>query len=331
LRVTYGSGLVLHVNMGKTDWQVDGALLPQYGWLAKGPKLLAYTAKRDGVIVDYAENEEYVFADARTDVYRPWERGMVNIEPRLAGFRHMGGGKCELTYSWTVNDNVETDPRCFVHFVDPADTEGDGIVFQGDHDLNPPATQWREGTTVTDGPHAVTVPSGGESKTYDIVIGLYGPNSPRLALRGLDTGQHRYLLGRLAVTREGGQVRDVKLVKATGIPNDRLALRRRFDERMNLAGKTIDFGAVRTNGSVKLYRKRYAWRLLPCPRDKAFDVSLDLRLFGGVSTRMPRVGTADANGKFVGQVDCKVDDGRLEFKTGVPGAAEYRFVFPTGR
>ncbi|NQT89610.1 hypothetical protein HQ560_22765, partial [bacterium] len=293
--------------------------------------LLAYTAKRDGIIVDYAENEDFLFADARTQVCRPWERNLVDIEPKLASFRHLGGGRCELTYSWTVNEELDTDQHCFVHFVDPEEKEHDGIRFQGDHALTPTTSQWRKGATVTDGPHRVTVPAEGESKTYDLLIGLFATNSPRLALRGVDAGQQRYLLGHLAVTREGGRVRDVKLLPAKGVSERRLALRRRFDERMNLAGKTIDFGSVKTNGAVKLYKNREMWRLLPYPRDKAFDVALDMRLFGNVDTRMPRVSAASAAGKFVARIDRTGGRQWLEFRAGAPGAAEYRFVFPTGR
>jgi hypothetical protein len=331
LRVTYDSGLVLHVNTGQSDWAVDGHVLPQYGWLAKGPKLLAYTAKRDGVIVDYAENEEFVFADARTEVFRPWERNVLDIEPRLASFRHLGDGRCELSYEWIVGEELDADQHCFVHFVDPDDKEHDGIRFQGDHALNPPTSQWRKGTTVKDGPHAVTVPADQETKTYDIVIGLYRRDGPRLGLRGVDTGRRRYLLARLAVTREGGRVRQTKLLDVSDVAERQRVKRKVFDERMNLAGKTIDFGTVRTNGSVKLTKKRHAWRLLPYPRDKAFDVALDLKLFGAVDTRMPRVSAASAEARFIARVERKVDEKRIAFKTGTPAAAEYRFTFPTGR
>ena len=60
-------------------------------------------------------------------------------------------------------------------------------------------------------------------------------------------------------------------------------------------------------------------------------MALDLKLFGAVDTRMPRVSAASADGKFIARIKHAVDAGWFQFKAGAPEAAEYRLVFPTGR
>ncbi|NQT52574.1 hypothetical protein HQ576_11010, partial [bacterium] len=327
-RVTYDSGLVLHANLRDEPWELRHHRLPQFGFLAEGPGLLAYTALRDGVIADYAENGESLFVDARTHVYRPWEQGRKKVQPSLKSLKDNGDGTLAVTYTWEVGETLDQDYVAFVHFVDPEATESDGICFQDDHTPKPGTSTWQPGKPVIIGPHKVTVPADREEKIYDIVIGLYAPGGPRLAMHGTDAGGRRYLIGRLAVERDGGRVGAVRQLPIREIRREQAALRRRFDERMNLARRAVDFGKVRTDGSFKVYKGDGSLVLLPYPREEKFLVELDVpALVPGRRGDEARVQALDADGKPLGNVLVSANRRWLIFRVGTPKAARYAITF----
>ena len=142
-RIRYESGLTLWVNWRAESWQVEGHLLPQWGFLALGPQTRVATAWHDGRVADYAECPEYIFADARTNLQATGLRARKDIEPRLATFEYLGGDRIQASYEWIVNDTLDEDYLCFVHGVNMDTGRPDGIVFQQDHALSRPTSQWR--------------------------------------------------------------------------------------------------------------------------------------------------------------------------------------------
>lgn len=74
--IKYENGLELWVNGSPQNWNLNGHVLPQWGFLAvQGSKVIATTELRNGYLAsdvktnrfaDYAETPDYVFADART-------------------------------------------------------------------------------------------------------------------------------------------------------------------------------------------------------------------------------------------------------------------------
>jgi hypothetical protein len=331
-RVTYDSGLVVHVNLREDDWTVGGHTLPQFGFLARAPGLLAYTARRDGIIADYAENADALFADARTHVYRPWEQGIVDIEPRLKSLRHLGNGAFEIAYEWHVGQAVDKDYIAFVHFCDPEAEESEGIRFQNDHAPQPPTSEWKPGSMVADGPHRVAAPADQQIAAYDIAVGLYRRDGPRLALRGTASGSHRILIGRLAVEREGNRVKSLRLLPIGEVRERQEARRRLFDERMNTAGKLVDFGKARTDGSFKLYKRGLSLFVLPYPRETTFTIDLAVaQLAPGASPAAARVEAIDAQGERIGAVAARSAGGRLIFQAGTRRAARYEIILAEAR
>ena len=330
IRVTYDSGLVVHVNLRPEPWRIGRYLLPQHGFLAQGPGLTAYTAQSDGLIVDYAENGETLFVDARSHVYRPWEQGLRDVEPRLKSLRDRGDGAFDITYEWKVSETLDGDHTAFVHFVEPGTSNGDGIRFQSDHPA--PTSQWRPGSVVAIGPHRVEVPKDGGQTTYDIVIGLYRPGESRLALKGTQAGDRRILIGRLAVEREGGRVKSIRLLPIDDARRKQEQLQARFDARMNPAGRKVDFGAIRTDGSAKITRHADRLTVLPYPRDKAFTVELSVRrLLPQVRTATAQIDAFDAAGKRLGGGQGPMTRGWMGFRAGMPDAARYEITFPEAR
>ena len=50
-----------------------------------------------------------------------------------------------MTYEWVVNDTLDQDYQCFVHGLSTESAHAEDIVFQQDHGLPKPTSQWRKG------------------------------------------------------------------------------------------------------------------------------------------------------------------------------------------
>jgi len=280
VRVRYDSGLTLWANFAEADWTVDGCALPQYGFLADGAGVRAWTGRRGQTIADFARTADGLYADARTEIFRPWAGDYKDIEPRLKAFRDAGGGHVELTYEWRVAAALDEDLYTFVHFCpagvrdEDEDSERDRIAFQGDHRPAKATSTWRPGMTLSDGPHRVRVPAGERDEKYDILIGLHGRHG-RISLNAVESDGRRYVIGRLAVTRRDGKVEKVELTDYDDLRQTDRARRGAYLARMNEAGRKVDFGPVATDGAFKLLIRKDALELIPLA-DRPFEVELDL-------------------------------------------------------
>lgn len=92
-------------------------------------------------------------------------------------------------------------------------------------------------------------------------------------LEGAVDRHGRNLLGVLQV-RDGGRLIRFLPERRTG--EERLAL---YLQNLNAEGKVIDFGTVRTNGSVLIRRRGQGWELLALPRDADFVIDLNSARF----------------------------------------------------
>lgn len=275
VRVRYSNGLTVAANDAATPLREGSYTLPQYGWVARGAGVTAYTALRDGVIADYAETQNSVFANARRA--SDWSMGLNRVRPQIADFAQTAPRTFRATYRWQVGDAPGEDYNTFVHFTQ-AGAPNDGIVFQQDHALARPTSQWKSGETVDDGPHTIRIPDAVPDGDYEWMTGLFKPGGGRVSLEGADDGKGRIRLGVLRV-RDGGATISFEPERAA--PDDRAKLYRRH---VNEAGKVIDFGPLRTNGSVLLRRegsgKNAAWVLRALPRKGDFTVQLSAARFG---------------------------------------------------
>lgn len=264
LRVRYDNGLTVVANSGTESLQ-DGTLtLPHSGWSAQGAGVQASTAARDGVRADYAETSDSVFANARPST--DWEiMGHHRLRPAVVGFTATGPRAFRAAYQWVVGENPTVNYSAFVHFVQPG-APNDGIRFQQDHALSVPSSQWKAGQTVTDGPYDFRVPDDLPAGDYQWMIGL-SDTTDRLTLEGADDGHGRILLGTLHVGAGG--------VSFTPQPPPTEAA----DPLLNGTDKVVDFGTLRTNGSVWIHRVGADWALQAFPRDRAFTVELSSRRF----------------------------------------------------
>lgn len=268
LRVRWDNGLTVWANGGSASASLVSVSLPRYGWWAEGPGLKAGTTLRQGVVSDFADTGDTVFVNARpaTDWLTP---GQVRLRPTVASFTPTGPRSFRATYSWAVGQAPKFDAGCFVHFVDPSpNAPGEGIRFQQDHALGTPTSEWKPGTTVTDGPWDISVPADVASGDYLWTIGLEQPGGGRLALQGTSDAHQRIILGTLHIAAQ--------TVSFTPLP-PRAADR---EAPVNAAERLLDFGPVRTNGSVWVHREGKDWVLRPFPRDRPFTLELSAARFG---------------------------------------------------
>jgi hypothetical protein len=318
-RIRYDSGLTVWVNWNAAPWTVDGAVLPQWGFLAKGPDTTVHTSLRDGRISDYAECPEFVFADARTGITPAHRRNRRNIEPRLRDFTHLGGNRVRVTYEWTVGEAPGGDYHCFVHGVNPDVPNPDHIAFQQDHALPRPTTGWMPGEVIVDGPHEFNIPA--DRDWFDLCIGLY--QDQRLRLSGRDDGKDRIVLARLVLDRKDGRVTGIRrenppVAAAAADEVD-------FTAHTNPPGTWIDFGKVATDGSLMIRRAADGLTVFPYPRDNAFRASIDIKAvapaadLAKLKVRALAAGTA----ADLGPAEARLENGRLVLQFGTPGAGRY--------
>jgi hypothetical protein len=126
-------------------------------------------------------------------------------------------------------------------------------------------------------------------------------------LDGQDDGTFRYVLGRLSVRDSGNQ-----LAFTPSPPPAPSA------PRWNVSGKVIDFGTLRTDGSVYLVREGNAWVLRPLNRSRAFTVEIDRR-------KIPVPQTVQAIGGSDERVKPVAGD---YWKLPLNGASQYRWPAP---
>jgi hypothetical protein len=106
------------------------------------------------------------------------------------------GSALEITYSWTLEPGAKKLPqdyRALVHFLDAHRVQ----LFEDDHIPTPPPSQWEPGKTYTY-TRTKFVPVFPYVGDVEVRMGLYPPGrGERPALKGEDTGQREYRVGKL--------------------------------------------------------------------------------------------------------------------------------------
>ena len=264
VRVRYQNGVTVWANGSEQPLRVENTTLPRYGWLAKGPGLLAGTTLRDGVVSDAAQTSDTEFVNARPA--SDWEVvGAERIRPTV-NFKATGPRAFQATYLWQVGKNLLENYRNFVHFTAAQGAGGD-IVFQQDHDLARPTSSWKAGETATDGPWNITIPPALAPGDYAWTIGLFASTGQRIRLQGLIDAQDRIVLGVLHLSADGTVSFTPTIPAERPLP-------------VNREARVIDFGTIRTNGSVSVERDGADWVLRAFPANRPFAVELSDARFG---------------------------------------------------
>jgi len=259
--VRWSGGGEAWVNRGPTDWTVDGAVLPQYGFVAKAPTadakgvVEASIARRDGVIVETARSPDRLYVNGRDVVDGP-----LPIRLTVDKLSYSADRKLELTVRWQAGAPLPAGWSPFFHF---CDDEGE-IVFQAGH---------QPGRFEADRQGTFTAPVRGwlpkELKAggaYELRAGVYNPKTgERLMLSGPDDRTHRVRLGTIRLQGDGERVTGVAWTPRKAEPNSLAA-------RQNPDGKVIDFGAAATAGACRLSCEQGTLVVTPLPESRKATV-----------------------------------------------------------
>jgi hypothetical protein len=137
-----------------------------------------------------------------------------------------------------------------------------------------PTSEWRPNSAVEDGPWDVVIPDNVADGDYSVGIGLYLPGASRLTLEGPADHHGRTLLGTLHVGDSGNVI---SFLAAADRGNERLDV---YKKNLNSAGRVIDFGTIRTNGSANIVRNGDEWVMQTWPRNADFTLDLSVARFG---------------------------------------------------
>ena len=241
------------VNRGREDWRIQGAVLPQYGFLARvesqaGP-VEAAIERRDGVIVERASSPESLFVNARPARAEPEQ---IGVELMDVSFSEPGA--ISAAFRWRVDRPAEDGLHVFVHFVN----QNEDIVFQGDFAPDTPTGQWK-GTV--ENSTTAPIPSGCTAgDVFELRAGLYTPGKlRRVAVGGLGDGRGAVRLA--TVTLEG----DKEDIKGIAWEPVRDPARADVEERVNIENKAIGFAALTTDGGFRLTREGESIVATPLP------------------------------------------------------------------
>lgn len=334
--VEYESGLKVWVNgryRESKPWEVSEGgrkkRLPSFGFWAIADGLEAFTAidEKTGMIVDYCRDltgkpAPFIFANGRA--FPAWTGAVCEVEPS-AKVEPIGGRKFRITYFFKVGRRNltqinERDLTVFVHFVNyEVSKRQDGIVFQHDHKPKESTRNWKENSTIVDGPYDVTVPSDVSDGKYEIRLGLYDI-SGRVRLEGADDGGIRYRVGTIVVEGEKVSFEPIIAKEPKGVKG-----------RINFEQTPIDFGEVITAGMVAITPENDSISVIVHPRNEEFEIGLRLEriadCFGIPREHLKAVREAsalDKNGKILGKIPIKVGRGAAWIRT-IPEAAKYTF------
>ncbi|GAB6186767.1 hypothetical protein [Thermopirellula anaerolimosa] len=288
-------------NRGETDWEVQGAVLPQYGFLAKVPLpsggdqaspqvIEAAVARMDGVIVEYARSPQWLYFNGRKSY-----GGVLPARPLPGAFRDLGGRRLELQVNWQLRRSLPENYVVFSHF---CDEEGE-IIFQGNMEPRRP-----------DGPIPGTVPTVLRANvpdqlkpgdTVELRIGAYDPRSGRrLTLAGPGDGDTRVRLGTLAVGED-----DKLTWTAQSEVEDPL------QARMNSDGKAIDFGIVTTAQALRITREGDAVRITALPHDDTVEANIHWERVVGTPVQRVRLVYRDETGQTLRNEDMQIPAGGM--------------------
>lgn len=273
VRITYSNGLVVLANNAPGAWSVAGRKIPQYGWTATGAGLSAGTVLSGDTIIDSVDSPTFVLANARRRL--DWDlTGVVAVRPRVGTFIQSGPRQFTAEYRWDVRSAPGRDYACFVHFGIPGRDAGDeGIRFQGDHNLATPASRWRAGQVIQDGPHPISIPAGLPDGTYQWTIGLITPGSgARAGLLGPVDTHGRILLG--TVTLRDGVI---SFVPEPSTGDDRLSL---YTQHLNTGSGLVSWASIQTDGGVTIRLEGKEWVLNRLPTATPMQVRLLASRFG---------------------------------------------------
>ena len=248
-------------------WRLpNGIVLPSYGYYARTRGAESGVVEKDGVRYAFAKSAKGLFLDAR----KPSVNHAFGAISRPLRAEVVAPDRLRLYVSWEMK-RAYPAYQPFVHICSP-DAPREGIVFQcGMARAREIFAKAGAYETFID----VAVPADTPAGTYQVRYGAWCPSGGnRMVIGGAPSdGGHRIKGGDIVVARTGEKISSVTWQVADS--PDAVAARDRL-LGVNRAGRAVEFGGVKTNGSF-----RFAdWTITPLPYSDAFSAEIDLAAFG---------------------------------------------------
>jgi len=273
----FGGGGEAWVNRGEEPWEVQGVVLPRYGYFAKSSNVVSSITLRDGLSVGYAHSPEATFVDAR-----PLSEdltGRAPVKTRVISAKHLGDGLVECEIEWDVLKPLPEGTEIFVHVChDNVETQGEKIAIHASMDL--PAEELQQ-VGVHRCQTRFTIPGNLWDGDYRLRYGLWRPKAGggRLVpIAVLDESRVRG--GIFTVAKEGDQVKSIEYQPETAPPGA---------PKLNEDSRMIDFGPIVTNGAFRLLHSGGEWKLLPLQGSLPFRAEIRLGRLGAAGKRVAAV------------------------------------------
>jgi hypothetical protein len=310
-QVTYSDGDTIIANAQSGILTVDGVDLPQYGWMAQGPGLLAYTALVGGVVADYAETQANsainpatatsYFANARNaNDLATLDCAFIGCDSSMPALAEMNSivynSAGTFTMNWTALQNFDSTQAytLTINLSSPSYTTLTAIAALSIRTGGYPGTNPLEGLVLQGTTNAVTGLVKGVAYTVTATLCTSNACQP---LYGVETNTpYTYTMGTLTVTGTPPTSSFTQTIPAIAL-----------DNYLNMSGSMLNFGAIQTDGMVSLqwntHYKSNNWLISAWPR-----------FARGSGNSTPNIEIADAAIPMPVSIECHIK---------VPGNSDY--------
>ena len=305
-RVSWQHGAMVSVNRGAAAWNVDGHVLPQYGYTARNRdgSILSSVERIGGVIVEQSQRPGAFYVNARGFDANP----RLPVQAAAERVEYLGERKFKLIVRWEAQQPAPKNLVVFVHFFKPRTSRLHKDGFYGTSAKPSPPTSTWQGTVRTGQSWTMTIPPDVRPGAYDVLVGLWDPAAKRrYRLQGDEDSELRYRIGRLTIHG----AKDV----VTGVDLDTSDVRPAPPSRLNVARRPIDFGPATTAGAFRCEVQPKQLLVTPLPDGDAFLLTLRTEKIFGRPVAVRGVEAVDAQGNVIGKVAHRVEGGKLTFTT----------------
>ncbi len=250
------------VNRGQDDWQVEGHVLPQYGFWARVQTDSGITEttiyRAENRIVEKTLSPTALYVNAR-----PASAEREPVDVRLEDISFVSPNIIRLKLQWTIRKLLESGLQVFVHFVD----DNQKIVFQGDFMPTPSAEAWSgEITTTREIVIPETVPVG---TRLELRVGLYKPQGgARVPVGGPNDGRLGVRLASVQINGTANQIENLTWQTIEEAETESLT------ERYSACTNPVDFEEVVTDGGCRIVSQLDGIYVIPLPESPIFQVAI---------------------------------------------------------
>lgn len=261
LNISYKNGTEIYLNMEEENRIVDGFVIPQYGFYAKGKNFSAGTLKFGGKFADYMICENQVFFDPRT-ARKTYDS--LNIMPYLTNIEIIEfpsseqDGKIKMEFKWEINEKI---PESVNYIVLHSYPQSGGLIAS---DYRIPVSMM----SVTNGEVTASATVNIDRNSFKFGEFYTVTTALRDSLNGVTfKGEGYYysggetILGQYRLTENGGEYS--------------LEYKSYSENRANAVGETVNFGGISANEMFTAEKKNDGWYITVLPRHRKLTLTFN--------------------------------------------------------